>query len=167
MVIIGIDPGLAHTGWGVIEWQSDAWRARAYGCIDTKSTDSLTRRLSQIHEGIAGVIDQYQVLDASVEDVFFGTNARTAFSLGQARGSALLACVHCPGQVGEYSPNSIKQYIVGHGHADKDQIAYMVQMLLGLDHVPRPDHCSDALAVALTHGFTLKAVGHLRRKVVS
>jgi len=162
VVIIGIDPGLAHTGWGIIELHDDSWRASAYGCIDTSSKQSMAERLSTIHEGILEAITQYQAMHAAIEEVFFGTNAKSAFSLGQARGSALLACAVCEGGVGEYSPNIIKKYVVGHGHADKDQVAYMVQMLLGLDHLPRPDHCSDALAIALTHGFALRQDPRMR-----
>jgi len=115
----------------------------------------MAERLHIIYEGVCDVLIRYHATHAAVEDVFSSTNVRTAFSLGQARGSALLACSLCDGVVGEYSPNTIKQHIVGHGHADKDQVSYMVQMLLGLDHVPQPDHCSDALAIALTHGFSL------------
>jgi crossover junction endodeoxyribonuclease RuvC len=155
VIVIGIDPGLTHTGWGVIELCDASWHARAYGCIDTTPRDPIEQRLSSIFDGISEVVNQYDATHAAIEDVFFGTNARTAFSLGQARGSALLACAKCGREVGQYSPNIIKQYIVGHGHADKDQVAYMVQMLLRLDHIPQPDHCSDALAIALTHGFAL------------
>jgi len=155
VVIIGIDPGLAHTGWGVVELRDDSWCAVAYGCIDTSSKDSMAKRLSTIHEGVHEVISRYQAKHAAIEEVFFGTNAKSAFSLGQARGSALLACVTCEGEIGEYSPNTVKQYIVGHGHADKEQVAFMVQQLLNLDHLPQPDHCSDALAIALTHGYAI------------
>jgi crossover junction endodeoxyribonuclease RuvC len=155
VIVIGIDPGLTHTGWGVIESRDKSWHARAYGCIDTSSGEPIESRLRSIYEGIEKVIDDYDATYAAIEDVFFGTNARTAFSLGQARGSALLACSKCRDGIGQHSPNIVKQYIVGHGHADKDQVAFMVQMLLGLDHVPKPDHCSDALAIALAHGFAL------------
>ena len=155
MVIIGIDPGLTHTGWGVIRDEGDAWRACAYGCVDTSPKQPMAERLDLIHAGIREVIARYGVEHAAIEDVFAGTNVRTAFLLGQARGCALLACSQLAGGVGEYPPNSIKQHIVGFGHADKEQVGYMVQMLLGLDHLPKPDHCSDALAIALTHGYAL------------
>ena len=154
MVIIGIDPGLAHTGWGVIQPQGNGWRACAYGCIDTSPKRSMAQRLHHIYEGIAQPIEHYQVTHGAIEEVFFGTNAKSAVLLGQARGVALLACAQCSEGIGEYSANSIKQCIVGHGHADKDQIAYMVKTLLNLDHLPKPDHCSDALAIALTLGLT-------------
>ena len=166
MVIVGIDPGLAHTGWGVIRSEGQSWRACAYGCIDTIADDTMAQRLRLIYEGVCEVIIRYHAEHAAVEDVFAGTNPRTAFSLGQARGSALLACSLCEGQIGEYAPNTIKQHVVGHGHADKQQVSYMVQMLLGLDHIPQPDHCSDALAIALTHGFALSRNVVLREELV-
>ena len=166
MVIIGIDPGLTHTGWGVIKRVGDTWHASAYGCIDTSPKQSMAQRLDLIHEGIHEVIARYEVEHAAIEDVFAGTNVRTAFLLGQARGCAIHACAHLSGEVGEYPPNTVKQHIVGFGHADKEQVGYMVQTLLGLDHLPKPDHCSDALAIALTHGYALGrlfriAMGHL------
>jgi len=155
VIIIGIDPGLAHTGWGVIRHEQDGFKAIAYGVIDTSARQDLPTRLATIHEGIREVIERYDVGYGALEDVFAGTNVRTAFLLGQARGCALLACARLSGAIGEYAPNTIKQHIVGYGLADKEQVAYMVGMLLGLDHVPTPDHCSDALAIALTHGFAL------------
>jgi crossover junction endodeoxyribonuclease RuvC len=155
VVIVGIDPGLTHTGWGVIENEDDRWRARAYGCVDTSPRQPMAHRLQLIHEGLREVIVRYGAQHAAIEDVFAGTNVRTAFALGQARGCALLACSYCAGTVGEYPPNTIKMNVVGYGHADKEQVGYMVQMLLGLDHLPKPDHCSDALAIALTHAFAL------------
>jgi len=127
----------------------------------------MAERLRAIYEGVSEVITCYHATHAAIEDVFSGNNVRTAFSLGQARGSALLACSLLETEVGEYPPNTIKQHVVGHGHADKEQVSYMVQMLLGLDHVPQPDHCSDALAIALTHGFMLSRNDLLKEECLS
>jgi crossover junction endodeoxyribonuclease RuvC len=147
----------------VVQLHDDSWQARAYGCIDTSATQPISERLRDIHEGIREATERYQVEHGAIEEVFLGTNAKSAFSLGQARGVALLACSRCAGGVGQYSANTIKQHIVGHGHADKDQVAYMIRVLLALDHVPQPDHCSDALAVALTHGFALRQQASIKK----
>lgn len=152
--IIGIDPGLAHTGWAVIECDGSRSSAVAYGVVTTKPSQPLPERLAAIHDGIVGAIADYRPNECAIEDVFFGVNARSAFALGQARGVAILAAASAAGgalTVGEYSPTQVKQSVVGEGHATKDQIGYMVRTILSLDHTPSPEHCADALAVALTH----------------
>lgn len=151
MIILGIDPGLANTGWGVIELVGPQMRCIAYGCITTPSGDATPARLKVIHDEVARVVDRYSPDECSVESVFFGTNAKSAFATGQARGAALLATAGAALEVGEYSPVQIKSVVVGSGTADKRQVQYMVQTLLGLDHEPHPDHAADALASALTH----------------
>lgn len=160
MLILGIDPGLAHTGWGVIDSQQATNRACAYGHITTDSSDTITQRLTEIHSGICRVIEQYQPDQCAIEDVFFGVNAATSVALGQARGAAILAVGISGLELGEYSPTEIKKAIVGNGRADKQQIAYMVRALLNLDHDPKPDHCSDALAIALTHAALIRLSQH-------
>ncbi|MCL2024474.1 MAG: crossover junction endodeoxyribonuclease RuvC [Coriobacteriia bacterium] len=150
MVILGIDPGLKHTGWAIVEACGSVCQARAYGCIDTVARESTATRLATIHDALREVIERYAVQEAAIEDIYFGANARSAFALGQARGAAILACADLR-EVAEYPPATIKSAIVGGGNATKEQVGYMVQMALGLDHVPTPDHCSDACAVALTH----------------
>lgn len=154
MRILGIDPGLAHTGWGIIDQRGNTSVAVAYGSVSTSPTDSTADRLAIIHAGIVEVIEQYQPECCGIEDVFFGVNARTAFALGQARGVAILATAAAGLDVSEYAPAQVKLTVVGQGRADKDQVAFMVRTLLGLDHTPAPDHCSDALAVAITHAVS-------------
>lgn len=151
MIIVGIDPGLANTGWGVVERGARGCRAMAYGCITTTPNEDLADRLRSIHDGIREVIERYGPQACAVESVYFGTNAKSAFATGQARGVALLALSGCGLELGEYSPVQIKSCVVGSGTADKAQVTYMVRTLLGLDHDPRPDHAADALAVAITH----------------
>lgn len=152
--ILGIDPGLAHTGWAVIECSGSRSTAVAYGVVSTKPSQPLPERLAAIHAGIVEAIAHYHPAECAIEDVFFGVNARSAFALGQARGVAILAAASGAGEpllVGEYTPTQVKQSVVGEGHATKEQIGYMVRTILSLDHTPSPEHCADALAVALTH----------------
>lgn len=151
LVILGIDPGLAHTGWGVIERDGSRLRCLAYGCVTTRAHEEVAQRLAAIHEGIRDVVGRYRPAECAVESVFFGTNAKSAFATGQARGVALLATAEARLVLGDYSPVQIKSTVVGSGTADKKQVQYMVRATLGLDHVPSPDHAADALAAAITH----------------
>ena len=151
MIILGVDPGLANTGWGVIERSGPRCRALAYGCISSKAAEPLADRLSRIHDEIRDVIAKYDPSECAIESVFFGTNAKSAFATGQARGVALLATAGCRLELAEYSPVQIKSVVAGSGTADKRQVTYMVRTLLELDHDPAPDHAADALAIALTH----------------
>jgi len=151
VIILGIDPGLANTGWGVIEREGPRCRAIAYGCIETRSAEPLAVRLSRIHQEVLTVIERYCPEECAVESVFFGTNAKSAFATGQARGVALLATADARLILAEYSPVQIKSVVAGSGAADKRQVTFMVRSCLALDHDPRPDHAADALAAALTH----------------
>jgi crossover junction endodeoxyribonuclease RuvC len=151
LVILGIDPGLAHTGWGVIERSGSQVHCLAYGCVTTRAQEAVAQRLAAIYEAMNDVVDRYRPEECAVESVFFGANAKSAFATGQARGVALLATAGARLVVGDYSPVQIKSTVVGSGTADKQQVQYMVKVTLGLDHVPRPDHAADALAAAITH----------------
>lgn len=151
MIIMGVDPGLANTGWGVIAQQGPRCRPIAYGCIATRPDRSVAARLSMIHDELRTVIEKYAPQACAIESVFFGSNAKSAFATGQARGVALLATAPNGLLVAEYSPVQIKSVVAGHGSAEKDQVAFMVKSQLGLDHVPEPDHAADALAAAITH----------------
>jgi len=151
VIILGIDPGLANTGWGVIERSGGRFRCLAYGCITTRAHEQTAQRLATIHDGVRDVIIRYRPAECGVESVYFGSNAKSAFATGQARGVALLATADSALPLGEYSPVQIKSAVVGSGTADKQQIQYMVRVLLGLDHEPSPDHSADALAVAICH----------------
>lgn len=151
MIILGIDPGLANTGWGIIERDGPRCRAVAYGCISSKANEPLAQRLARIHDEIRAVIVRYRPTECAVESIFFGTNAKSAFATGQARGVALLATVDAQLVLAEYSPVQIKSVVTGTGAADKNQVTYMVRLQLALNHDPKPDHAADALAVAMTH----------------
>jgi len=151
VIILGIDPGLANTGWGVVERDGAHCRAVAYGCITTGAAEPVARRLLAIHDELLQVIDRYAPSECAVESVYFGSNAKSAFATGQARGVALLATADASLALGEYSPVQVKRAVVGSGAADKAQVTYMVRTILGLDHDPSPDHAADALAVAITH----------------
>lgn len=158
--ILGIDPGLAHTGWGVVVADGPRLACVAYGCTQTAASDDLSARLLKIHDQIEAVIERFSPTMAAIETVWFGQNISAAFGTGQARGAALVACARSGVSVGEYTPRQIKLAVVGTGTAEKDQVGYMVTKLLGLDAVPHPDHASDALAAALchcTHGLSAYA----------
>ena len=156
MIILGIDPGLANTGWGIVEERGGDVRARAYGCIQTSTGNDLAARLRRIADELSAVVDRYHPQEASIEGIYFGVNVRSAIPTAHARGAALVACSLCGVEVGEYTPMQIKQAVVGTGAADKYQVTYMVRNLLHLDHDPKPDHAADALACAICHA-------HLRR----
>ena len=153
--ILGIDPGLANTGWGVIAQQGARLSCVAYGCVSTPADMPLAQRLAKIHEQIGAVAERYRPTCAGIETVWFGQNITAAFDTGQARGAALVACANAGLEVGEFSPKQIKLAVVGTGAAEKGQVQYMVKQLLSLDAVPKPDHAADALAAAIcytTHG---------------
>lgn len=151
VIILGIDPGLANTGWGVVERTGHQLHCVAYGCITTNAREDLAQRLTRIHDDVRDVIERYRPTECAVESVFFGTNAKSAFATGQARGVALLATADAKLVLGDYSPVQIKNSVAGSGTADKAQVQYMVRVMLGLDHEPKPDHAADALAAAITH----------------
>ncbi len=165
MVILGIDPGLAHTGWGVVETRGSLCRARAYGCIETDSATPVDARLGAIFREIARVISRYEPSAVAIEKIYFGQNAKSAIATAQARGAALAACsvAGCP--VGEYAPAEIKQSVTGAGSADKFQMTFMVRRLLALDHDPRPDHAADALAAAICHAHLFATTALMGERV--
>jgi crossover junction endodeoxyribonuclease RuvC len=158
-IILGIDPGLANTGWGVVEIDGTDRRCLAYGCITTPAQDPLPSRLAAVHDEVRSVIARYAPRECAIESVYFGANAKSAFATGQARGVAILAMAESGLLLGEYSPVQIKSAVVGSGTADKRQIQYMVRVLLGLEDEPRPDHAADALAAALCHDALRLAKG--------
>lgn len=163
MIILGIDPGLANTGWGVVEHVGSGFRCLAYGCVTTPAAETTAARLARIHGEIRAVIDRYGPTQAAVESVYFGTNAKTAFATGQARGVALLATANAGLELGEYGPGEIKMAVVGTGGADKQQVQYMVRAILGLPKDPQPDHAADALAAAICHAHRRVLAEHAAR----
>lgn len=147
--ILGIDPGLAHTGWGLVSQSGPRLSCVAYGCVETDGSRPLHERLGKIHAQMTAVVGRYRPTCVGIETVWFGSNSQSAFATGQARGAALVACADSGMELAEFSPSQIKLAVVGSGSADKAQVQYMVQRLLGLDRAPSPDHAADALAAAI------------------
>jgi len=148
--IIGIDPGLNHTGWGVIDSIGTRLLAVACGTIDTDAKQPLAARLLAIHEALRAILAEHAPHEAAIEETFVNRDARATLKLGHARGAAMLALAGGGLPVAEYAPNRVKKAVVGAGHADKRQIAHMVRMLLPRANPPGPD-AADALAVAICH----------------
>ncbi|NDJ53426.1 MAG: crossover junction endodeoxyribonuclease RuvC [Chloroflexi bacterium] len=152
MIVIGIDPGIGLTGYGVVREDANGDpQMIAYGAISTKPKTPLPDRLQQLYVELTGLIEEHQPTTAAVERLLFGKNVTTALAVGQARGVILLALAHAGLPIGEYEPASIKQAVAGYGNAPKAQVQDMVRMLLDLDDIPKPDDAADALAVAITH----------------
>jgi crossover junction endodeoxyribonuclease RuvC len=152
MLAIGIDPGTAITGYGVLREESDgSLTVIDYGVIETSSREAMPQRLVQLYQELKDIIQLHQPQSGAVEKLFFARNVRTALSVGQARGVALLALAEAGVEIAEYSPNEVKQAVAGYGAADKHQVQAMVQALLELDQIPQPDDAADALAVAICH----------------
>lgn len=151
MLVLGIDPGTAITGWGVVSKDADDPHLVDYGTIDTSKNSPLPQRLLTIHHELGEIISQHRPDAVAVEKLFFSKNVRTALSVGQARGVVLLAVAEGGAPLYEYTPLEVKQSVVGYGRATKDQVQQLVKMLLGLDFVPQPDDAADAIAVAICH----------------
>lgn len=150
-VILGLDPGTAFTGFGVIAVVGNRFRAVEYGVVATTSELPPEQRLACIFQDMEILLDKHRPSSTAVESLFFNTNVQTALAVGQARGVALLACARAGCPVFEYTPQQVKQAVVGYGKAGKEQVMEMVRVLLGLPEAPRPDHAADALAVAICH----------------
>ena len=151
MRVIGIDPGTATTGYGVVEEVRGELKPLAFGVIKTPADQPLPARLQLIYRAVRELAAEWEPATAAVEELFFSRNVRTAMSVGQARGVTLLALVDAGLTVAEYTPLAVKQAVTGYGSADKAQMQEMVKLLLGLAEVPRPDDAADALAVAICH----------------
>lgn len=159
MIILGIDPGLAIVGYGVIEAQKGAFRPIDCGVINTPKSDTVPIRLNKIYDGMLSLIEKYKPDCIAIEELFFNTNITTGINVAQARGVVLLACQQKGLKMYEYTPLQIKQALTGYGKAEKKQIQFMVARLLNLKAVPKPDDAADGLAVALTHGQTARMSG--------
>ena len=151
MVVLGIDPGLATLGWGVLKNDRGRFETIDYGVVLTPKEESLPVRLAMLEEGVNKLIDKYHPDEIALEELFFNNNITTGINVAQARGVILLTCVKKCGRLYEYTPLQIKQALTGYGRADKKQMQIMVKTLLRLDNIPKPDDAADALAVALTH----------------
>jgi crossover junction endodeoxyribonuclease RuvC len=151
MRILGLDPGTATTGYGIVDVVEGEFTAVTYGVIKTPAQTPMPQRLQQIQQELQQLLDEYQPDSVGIEEVFFGRNVTTAITVGQARGVLLLTIANAGLPIGEYSPPKIKDAVTGYGKADKAQVQLMVRNLLDLEETPRPDDAADGLAVAITH----------------
>jgi crossover junction endodeoxyribonuclease RuvC len=151
MLILGIDPGTAITGWGVVERDGDSLALVDYGTVTTSQRAPLPERLQIIYRELGQIISTHSPDAVAVEKLFFSKNVRTALAVGQARGVALLAIADAGLPLHEYTPLEVKQSVSGYGRASKEQVQKLVQILLGLDFIPEPDDAADAIAVAICH----------------
>ena len=162
MKVVGIDPGTAACGYGIVQESGGRLRALGHGSWSTPADEAPERRLRTIFEGVAGLIAEHAPDAVALEESYVGADARIALSVGQARGAVLVAASSAGVECVEYAPSRIKQAVCGYGRADKGQVQRMVKAILGLDAVPAPNHAADALAVAICHALApplLRAVG--------
>lgn len=152
MLILGIDPGIAILGFGLVKYEANRFTVIDYGAITTDSGIPMSSRLTIIYNGLINLIEKYKPDAYAVEELFFNKNIKTALTVGHARGVAVLAGSKSGVQVYEYTPLQVKQALVGYGRADKNQIQQMVKVILNLREIPKPDDVADALAVAICHG---------------
>ena len=157
MVILGIDPGLARLGYGVIEVDGDKRRVIQYGMLTTPAGVPMPKRLQQLWRGMNQLMDIYNPDEVAFEELFFSKNITTGMSVSMARGVALVAVAERTENLYEYTPMQIKQAVTGYGGADKHQVQMMVKMLLNMKEIAKPDDAADALAVALTHANSMHA----------
>ena len=163
MIILGIDPGLATMGYGVINSLKGNYSVIDYGVVTTPKERTLPERLQQLEDGVKELIETYRPDNVSIEELFFSKNITTGIPVAEARGVILLTAVKALGkEVYEYTPNQIKQAVTGYGGADKIQMQHMVQTLLRLKSVPRPDDAADALAVAICHAQTSSMINNFK-----
>ncbi len=154
MILLGIDPGLAIVGWGVIEYHQNRFRPLAYGAILTPAGTETPTRLAMIHRDLSAIIDKYHPTDMAVEELFFTKNITTGIRVAEARGVILMTGQEKGLALAEYTPNQVKQAVVGYGGADKRQVIDMVTRILRLPEPPRPDDTADALAIAICHAHS-------------
>ena len=162
MKVLGIDPGTAACGYGIVQESGGQVRALDYGWWKTPASDRPEARLKTIFDAVSALIDQAAPDAVALEESFVGVDARTALSVGQARGAVLVAAALAGVECAEYAPTRVKQAVCGYGRAEKAQMQRMVQAILRLDSPPKPDHAADALAVGICHALApplLKAVG--------
>ena len=151
MRVLGIDPGLATLGWGVIEAEGSRYRLIQYGTLDTYPRDTFPTRLGSLYAGMKGLLDTFKPDEIAFEELFFSKNITTGIQVAGARGVALAACQSYTDRLFEYTPMQIKQALTGYGSAEKKQMQQMVRMRLGIAEIPRPDDAADAVACAITH----------------
>lgn len=154
MIILGIDPGLAIVGWGVVEYSGSRFTTLGYGSIETPAGMDTEQRLSLIYDGIKKLIETYKPQQMAIEELFFNTNQTTGIRVAEARGVIIMCAYRMGVKVFEYTPLQVKQSVVGYGRAEKKQVITMVTMFLGLQKPPKPDDTADALAIAVCHAHS-------------
>jgi crossover junction endodeoxyribonuclease RuvC len=158
MRILGIDPGYAIVGWGVVDHRQNKFRTVDYGAITTNAGIEFTRRLEEIYNDMTTLFERYQPDVMAIEKLFFNTNTTTAIMVAEARGCILLAARQAGVKVYEYTPLQVKQSVTGYGRAEKKQIQEMTRLLLGLQKIPKPDDTADALALAVCHAHSANSL---------
>ena len=156
MRILGIDPGIAIVGYGVVDKEGNSYKTIAYDAVTTRAHTPLPERLELVYNGVNEIIKQYKPDVMSIEELFFNNNAKTALTVGQARGVIILAAMQNNIPVYEYTPLQVKQALTGYGRASKTQIQQMMKSMLGLSAIPKPDDVADALAIAVCHGNSMR-----------
>lgn len=154
MIILGIDPGYAIVGYGVLEYKNNKFKVIEYGAITTDASMDMFDRFKSIYDDICEVMERTNPDFMAIEELFFNSNQKTAINVAQARGVILLAAMNRGIQIFEYTPLQVKQAVAGYGRAEKKQVQQMVKLLLGLKEVPRPDDTADAVAIAICHGHS-------------
>ena len=154
MRILGIDPGYAIVGYGVVDYNNFSFKTVGYGAVTTEADEAFSNRLVSIYDDITHLIKKYKPDCLAIERLYFNTNTTTAIDVAQARGVIILAAAQNGLQIGEYTPLQVKQSITGYGRAEKHQVMEMIKGLLKLDRVPKPDDTADALALAVCHGHS-------------
>ena len=163
MRVLGIDPGYAILGYGIVDINGSRLSPIAYGVVTTDKDMEMPKRLKHIYSRLMEIIEDHEPDVSSIEELFFNSNAKTAILVGQARGTAVLACINSGLEVYEYTPLQIKQALVGYGRAEKDQVQYMVKTLLNLKEVPKPDDAADAVAAAICHCNSATSLGRISK----
>lgn len=156
MIIIGIDPGYAIVGIGVVEYKGNKFRTLEYGAITTPAGMPTVERLKKIYTEMNSLLIKYNPDAIAIEELFFNSNQKTAINVAQARGVLLVCCANANIPIYEYTPLQVKQAVTGYGRAEKNQIQQMVKMMLGLNIIPKPDDAADALAIAICHAHSSK-----------
>ena len=154
MLIIGIDPGIAILGYGVLDYEGNKFKVIDYNAIITTNKYKMPERLEIIYDSLGKVFDKYRPDAVAYEELFFNQNAKTAITVGQARGASVLCAQKKKLNIFEYTPLQVKQAVVGYGRAEKKQIQQMVKIILNLKEIPKPDDVADALAIAICHGHS-------------
>jgi crossover junction endodeoxyribonuclease RuvC len=158
MIIMGIDPGFAITGYGIVKYEGNKFSPLEYGSVQTKAGTPFAQRLLKLDDEISLIIEKFKPDAISVEELFFNKNIKTAIAAAHGRGVVLAAAARSGTEVFEYTPLQVKQAVVGYGRADKAQVQQMVKAILNLPEIPKPDDVADALAIAVCHGHSAKMI---------